>query len=81
MEILTVHASSLCACTHMTTVFQTDLTLFIWLSKKRIYFSKIRPLAMEILAVHASSLCACTHVPTVSQTDLTVFNWLSPSRI
>ena len=53
---------SLCMyCTHLTTVSQTNLTLFIWLSLSRIYnLSKIRPWAMEIMAVHASSICACT---------------------
>ena len=61
MEILAVHASSLCACTHAPTVSQTDLTVLIWLSLSRILtFSKIRSWALEILAVHASSLCACT---------------------
>ena len=48
--------------TDVTTVSQTDLTVFICLLLSRISNSKICSWSMGILAMHASSLCAykCT---------------------
>ena len=61
VNILAVHASSLCACTHMLNVSQLALILFVWLLLSKVsILQKICSQTGEIMAVHPSIVCACT---------------------